>query len=85
MTKILNAKAQQPEALAELARSAREAKSVESDRSLTATAQNKPLPTQNASKHKVAETLLSTGADGKKPDPRRAGIHKLPDRTRVEK
>lgn len=85
MTKILKAKAQQPEALAELARSAREATSVEADHSLTATAQNRPLPTKNASKHEVAESLLSAGAEGKKPDPRRAGIHKLPDRTRVEK
>jgi hypothetical protein len=85
MTKDLKVKAQQPEALAELARSARETTSDESDRSLTAIAQNKPLPTQNASKHEVAETLLSAGAEGKKPDPRRAGIHKLPDRTRVKR
>ena len=85
MTNALKTKSRQPEALAELARTSREATPGEGDRALTAKADNKPLPTDNTSKHDVAETLLSADAKGQKLDPHRAGVDKLPDRTRTRK
>ncbi len=85
MTNALKTKSRQPEALAELAHTSREAIPGEGDRALTANADNKPLPAANTSKHDVAETLLSAGAKGRKLDPHQAGIDKLPDRTRIKK
>jgi hypothetical protein len=83
MNKAMKQKSQQPEALAELAKTSREKTPGKGDRALVADAENKPLPAKNASKHEVAETLLAAGARGKKLDPHKAGVDELPDRTRV--
>jgi hypothetical protein len=85
MSNISYKKSQQPEALAELAKTSRQAMPGDGDRHLTADAQNKPIPTDNKTKHGVAEALLSAGARGDEPDPQQAGVVKLPDRTRVKK
>lgn len=82
MTKVSKPKSQQPEALAEMAVTSREEIPGEGNRELTADAKNKPLFTQNKVKHEVAETLLAAAAQGKEADPKRAGVEKLPDRTR---
>jgi hypothetical protein len=68
-----------------LAKTAREAVPGDGHRKLTADAENKPLPADNSLKHDIAEKLLSAGAHGQKPDPRKAGVEKLPDRARIEK
>jgi hypothetical protein len=83
MTDVSKAKSRQPEALAELAKTARETTPGDGDRQLTANADNRPMPADNALKHGVAETLLSAGAHGKTADPQKAGIENLPDRTRT--
>jgi hypothetical protein len=82
MPKIQKHKAQQPEALAELAQTAREGIPGDGDRSLKADSHDKPVPTDNALKHDVAETLLSAGAHGNQIDPHEAHVDQLPDRTR---
>lgn len=84
MKKMQKDKAQQPEALAELAETARETIPGDGDRSLTAKDNNAPIPADNSVKHDVAETLLSAGARGKKIDPHQTHIDKLPDRTRTK-
>lgn len=85
MEKKSETKGRQPEALAELARTTREAIPGEGDRAMIANAENQPVPTDNAVKHDVAETLLSAGAKGEKLDPHAAGVDRLPDRTRPKK
>jgi hypothetical protein len=85
MTNVLKTKAGQPEALAELAKTSREKIPGDGDRDLAADSENKPLTTDIGLKHDVAEKLLSAGAHGKEPDPKQAGVSKLPDRTRTKK
>jgi hypothetical protein len=82
MSKAQNYKDQQQEALAELAKTAREGIPGDGDRSLNADSHNKPIPTDNALKHDVAETQLSGGAHGKQIDPHEADVDQLPDRSR---
>ncbi len=85
MTNVLKTKSVQPEALAELAKTSREAIPGDGDRDLTSDAENKPLKTDIGLKHDVAEKLLSAGAHGKNPNPENAGVNKLPDRARIKK
>ena len=75
---------QQPEALAELAKTSREEIPGEGVRNLQADRETKPIPTKNTTKHDVAETLLAAGAKGRIPDPKEAGEDRLPDRTRAK-
>ncbi len=75
---------QQPEALAELAKTSREEIPGAGVRNLNAGRETKPIPTRNATKHDVAENLLAAGAEGQEPDPKKAGEERLPDRTRVK-
>jgi hypothetical protein len=73
---------QQPEALAELAKTTREKIPGDGPRNLVADDETKPIPAQNDKKHEIAEALLSAGARGKKLDPKDVGEDELPDRTR---
>lgn len=75
---------QQPEALAELAKTTREKIPGDGPREMEADRETKPIPTQNTKKHEVAEALLNAGAKGKKLDPETAGVNELPDRTRTK-
>ncbi len=84
MQKSNHSRKQQPEALAELAKTSREKIPGDGPRDLYADDQTKPIATQNTKKHKVAEVLLNAGAKGKKIDPDSAGENQLPDRTRLK-
>lgn len=77
-------KGQQPEALAELAETSREEIPGEGSRSLTASEKTKPIPADISVKHDVAEKLLAAGAHGEIPDQKKAGVDRLPDRTRTQ-
>jgi hypothetical protein len=82
MPKSNHMRGQQPEPLAELAKTSREKIPGDGPRELQADNQTKPIPIQNTKKHSVAEALLSAGAKGRKLDPDSAGEKQLPDRTR---
>jgi|GEM_PF-6981260 len=69
---------QRPEALAELAQSARDEQ--KAGKKLVADARTKPIPTDNDIKHGIAEHLLNDGAHGDDPDPAHADVDELPDR-----
>ena len=73
-------KGQQPESLAEFAKSSRREHSDSQNKSLTADSESKPIPADNEVAHDVAETILNEGAKGEKPDAKRAGVDELPDR-----
>jgi len=69
---------QRPEALRQLAESAREGE--DSPKDLTADRETRPRPTSNKTKHKVATRILHDGAEGEHPDPKAEGVDQLPDR-----
>jgi hypothetical protein len=73
---------QQPEALARLGEATQDQAQGKEGAPLVANARNAPIPTENETKHDVAEKLLREGAEGEEPDPKTAGEHRLPDRTR---
>lgn len=81
---MTNAK-KQPDALAELAKAAKNGQSDTEAKKLTEQADSKALPTDNDDKHDVARELLKEGAKGKKVDPKDVGEDDLPDRTRIGK
>ena len=73
-------KGERPEALAQFAEAAKNQETKKAARPLTADENTSPIPTDNADKHDIAETLLNRGAHGEAPDPEAAGEDKLPDR-----
>ena len=71
---------ERPEALAQFAEAAREDKGKPAPREQAADAHSQPIDTSNPDKHDVATRLLEEGALGDEPDPKEAGVDKLPDR-----
>jgi len=69
---------QRPEALRQLAESAREGE--DAPKSLVADRKTKPQPVPNPVKHRVATRILHEGAEGEHPDPHAEGVDQLPDR-----
>jgi len=69
---------QRPEALRQLAESAREGE--DAPKSLVADRKTKPQPAPNPVKHRVATRILHEGAEGEHPDPHAEGVDQLPDR-----
>ena len=69
---------QRPEALRQLAESARDGEDAPKD--LEADGETAPRPSSNKVKHKVATRILHEGAEGEHPDPHAEGLDQLPDR-----
>lgn len=69
---------QRPEALRQLAESAREGE--DTPKKLVADRKTRPQPVPNPVKHKVATRILHEGAEGEHPDPHAEGVDQLPDR-----
>ncbi len=78
--KRMKSEGQQPEALAQFAKSARRDDPRPPKNGLVADSETSPIPADNAEKHSVAEELLNEGAHGEQPDPESAGVNELPDR-----
>lgn len=72
-------KKQNPEALAEFAKSARAAEPVKEDKSFIATAKTSPKPRDLKADQKAATKVLQEGATGRKKGAI-AAVKKLPDR-----
>jgi hypothetical protein len=73
---------QQPEALAELAKTSREKVPGDGPRDLNADDETQPIPTDSQTQHEVAEEILAAGAKGETVDAKDVGANQLPDRTR---
>lgn len=69
---------ERPEALRQLAESARRGEGAPKD--LEADGKTKPRPVSSERKHEVATRLLHEGAEGEQPDPAAEGVDQLPDR-----
>jgi hypothetical protein len=85
MTQYQNSTAQQPEALTELARAAREKNAGETGHDMSTNTEHGPLPTDSVEKHGAAETQLSTGAKGADADSSETGMDEMRDRTQPNK
>jgi hypothetical protein len=69
---------ERPEALSQLAQSAREGE--RSPKDIAADIETAPEPQSNVDKHDVASRILKKAAEGEHPDPREEGADRLPDR-----